>query len=90
MSNHEEHEGHEGQEDEEPPVRHDDGRVERLMPSLWHRMRLPSPLPPATESVVTETIGCAIAVHRALGPGFLERIYAERCTSSSRRARWRT
>lgn len=22
-----------------------------------------------------ETIGCAIAVHRALGPGFLEKIY---------------
>ncbi len=24
---------------------------------------------------MTETIGCAIAVHRALGPGFLERSY---------------
>jgi GxxExxY protein len=38
-------------------------------------MRLPSPLSPDAERVMTQTIGCAIAVHRALGPGFLERIY---------------
>ncbi len=39
------------------------------------RMRLPSPLDAKTEEVVTRTIGCAIAVHRVLGPGFIESIY---------------
>lgn len=40
-----------------------------------HRMRLPSSLTPETERVMSATIGCAIAVHRTLGPGFLESIY---------------
>jgi hypothetical protein len=78
MSNHEGHEDHEDREhheSQEALVRRDDRHEEQLMPSPWHRMRLPSSLPPETESVITETIGCAIAVHRALGPGFLERIY---------------
>lgn len=38
-------------------------------------MRLPSPLSAEAEEAMAETIGCAIAVHRALGPGFLESIY---------------
>jgi GxxExxY protein len=36
-----------------------------------------SPLPGATDELITRIIGCAITVHRTLGPGFLERIYAE-------------
>jgi GxxExxY protein len=38
-------------------------------------MRLPSPLSAEAAEAMSETIGCAIAVHRALGPGFLESIY---------------
>lgn len=55
------HEEHEGHE----------GRHEGNLRPL----RLQSPLPFETERVIAETIGCAIAVHRALGPGFLESIY---------------
>jgi GxxExxY protein len=39
------------------------------------RMRLPSPLSPETEEVMTRIIGAAIAVHRALGPGLFESLY---------------
>ena len=38
-------------------------------------MRLASPLTATAERIMTETIGCAIRVHRVLGPGFLESIY---------------
>ena len=38
-------------------------------------MRLPSPLSAEAEEAMSETIGCAIAVHRALGPGYIESIY---------------
>jgi len=31
-------------------------------------MRLPSPLSDEAEQAMTETIGCAIAVHKELGP----------------------
>jgi len=40
-------------------------------------LRIPSPLPGELESLVHRTIGCGIAVHRALGPGLLEGIYAK-------------
>ena len=35
-----------------------------------------SDLPAETEEIVSATISCALAVHRTLGPGFLESIYA--------------
>src|SRR5215212_5302343 len=38
-------------------------------------VRIPSPLSVEAERAMHEAIGCAIAVHRELGPGFLESIY---------------
>jgi GxxExxY protein len=38
-------------------------------------MRVSSPLSQEAEAAMTATIGCAIAVHTALGPGFIEAIY---------------
>ena len=39
-------------------------------------LRLESPLPPETEALVRAVMDCAFAVHRSLGPGFREIIYA--------------
>ncbi len=39
-------------------------------------LRVSSPLSDDVEGVMHETIGCCIAVHRALGPGLFERIYS--------------
>jgi GxxExxY protein len=38
-------------------------------------LHLNSPLSRELEELVRQTIGCCIAVHRALGPGLLETIY---------------
>ena len=35
----------------------------------------PPPIPPEVEEIGHQVIGCAITVHRILGPGFKERIY---------------
>jgi len=38
-------------------------------------LRVSTPLPADTEEIVTRVISSGLAVHRALGPGFLESIY---------------
>ena len=40
-------------------------------------IRVPPKLPPELEAIVTRTIGCAINVHKQLGPGFREGIYQD-------------
>jgi GxxExxY protein len=39
-------------------------------------LQISSTLPVETEEIISRIIGCALAVHRELGPGFLERIYS--------------
>jgi GxxExxY protein len=43
-------------------------------------LRLVSPLPDAVENLLSRIIGCAISVHRALGPGLSEGIYEDAMT----------
>ena len=54
---------------------HDDSEGHEQNSLRACRMGLPSPLTPEAERVMSETIGCAIQVHRELGPGLLESIY---------------
>ena len=35
-------------------------------------LRVDSPLDELTEQIIRECIGCAVAVHRGLGPGYME------------------
>ena len=39
-------------------------------------LRIPSPLSDDLEDLIHRVIGCCITVHRALGPGLLESVYA--------------
>ncbi len=41
------------------------------------QLRIESGLPEEIESIAQEVIGCAIAVHRSLGPGLLESLYEQ-------------
>ena len=63
------HDDHEEPEEHEHRV----GDYENL--AFRPGVRIPSPLSPEAEAVMAQTIGCAISVHRTLGPGFLESIY---------------
>jgi GxxExxY protein len=42
-------------------------------------VRVQSTLPDDLEALVTNTIGCCVAVHRAFGPGLSESAYAGAC-----------
>lgn len=43
-------------------------------------LRIPSPLSNEPEVLIERVIGCGIEVHKALGPGLLEAIYADAMT----------
>ena len=48
--------------------------------------RVPPKLPPELEAIVTRTIGCAIRVHKAMGPGFREGLYQDAIRNELRRS----
>jgi GxxExxY protein len=54
---------------------HEDHEHEAHEGTVNHGLRIPSSLSPDADLAMSQTIGCAIAVHRALGPGFIESIY---------------
>jgi hypothetical protein len=56
-------------------MNHDIHENDEIHEIATYRMRVTSPLGPEEERFMTESIGCAVAVHKALGPGFLESIY---------------
>jgi GxxExxY protein len=51
-----------------------DTKLAKIAKESW-MLKHKSTLPKDEEAIVTRTIGCAIEVHRHLGPGFRERIY---------------
>jgi GxxExxY protein len=77
------HEGHE--DDKHEGIRshagHEDGKHEGIRLHEGHEdnkrrgLRISSPLSDREEQAISKAIGCALAVHRELGPGFLESIY---------------
>jgi GxxExxY protein len=56
-------------------MNHEIHEIDETHEIISYQMRLASPLTADEERLMTQTIGCEIAVHKALGPGFLERIY---------------
>ena len=51
-------------------------------------IRVPSPLDEETEEYVMEAMDCGFAVHKAIGPGFLESTYRNAFCVELRRGRF--
>ena len=69
MTKKDNHEGHDEIDGREEIEVH----VNKVQPKQG--VSVPSPLSFEAERAMHQTIGCAMSVHRALGPGFLESIY---------------